>query len=99
MSHSITFAIIDFIHVNAVERGILLMENQKHFCTCADLNCKLNPCNHSRGCDPCIKKNLNAREIPSCFFKLVNNDLSNLKEFTIESFVDFFIKNKNNCSK
>lgn len=72
------------------------MENQKHFCTCKDLNCKLNPHNHSNGCDLCIKKNLKAREIPSCFFKLVNDDTSKLKEFTIESFVDFFNKEKDN---
>lgn len=70
------------------------MENQKHFCTCNDLNCKLNPHNHSTGCDLCIKKNLKAREIPSCFFKLVNVDISKLKEFTIEEFVNFFIQNK-----
>jgi hypothetical protein len=75
------------------------MENQKHFCTCKDLNCKLNPHNHSKGCDLCIKKNINAREIPSCFFRLVNDDLTELKEFTIESFVDFFIKNKDIYSK
>lgn len=75
------------------------MENQKHFCTCRDLNCKLHPSNHPRGCDPCVKKNLNAGEIPSCFFRLVGDDLTELKEFTIESFVDFFIKNKNTSSK
>lgn len=70
------------------------MENNKHFCTCTDLNCKLHPHNNPKGCDLCIKKNLKKREIPSCFFKLVNDDISELKEFTIESFVNFFIKNK-----
>lgn len=70
------------------------MENNKHFCTCNDLNCKLHPVNNSNGCDLCIKKNLAAREIPSCFFKLVNDDISILKEFTIESFADFYYKNK-----
>lgn len=70
------------------------MENNKHFCTCTDLNCKLHPHNNTKGCDLCIKKNLKKREIPSCFLKLVNDDISELKEFTIESFVDFFIKNK-----
>ena len=70
------------------------MENN-HFCTCKYLACPLNPHNHSKGCDPCIKKNLNAREIPSCFFRLVNDDLSELKEFTIESFVEFYGKYKN----
>jgi|GEM_PF-316813 len=68
------------------------MDNNKHFCTCNDLSCKLNPHNHSKGCDLCIKKNLKLREIPSCFFKLINEDLFGLKEFTIESFVDFYLK-------
>lgn len=49
---------------------------------------------YSGGCDLCIKKNLNAREIPGCFFNLVNDDLSNVKEFTIEGFVRFVIENK-----
>lgn len=75
------------------------MENQKHFCTCNDLNCKLNPCNHSKGCDPCIKKNLNAGEVPGCFFRLIGDDLNSLKEFTIESFVDFYTKNKDISKK
>lgn len=71
------------------------MENNNHFCTCTDLNCKLHPRNNSnKGCDLCIKKNLKAGEIPSCFFKLVNDDISGLKEFTIESFVNFYMKNK-----
>nr|WP_279288992.1 DUF6485 family protein [Anaerosolibacter carboniphilus] len=30
--------------------------NKKHFCSCKDLNCKLNPHNHDYGCDPCVKK-------------------------------------------
>lgn len=70
------------------------MKNLNHFCTCKDLNCKLNPHNNSKGCDLCIKKNLSAREIPSCFFKLINDDISKLNEFTIESFIDFFLENK-----
>ncbi|MDF2942589.1 MAG: hypothetical protein K0S01_1447 [Herbinix sp.] len=75
------------------------MENQIHFCTCKDLNCKLNPNNHNLGCDPCIKKNLKAGEIPGCFFNLVSDDLSQLNEFTLESFADFFHKNKENVQK
>lgn len=75
------------------------MEQQKHFCTCQDLTCKLNPINHSRGCDPCIKKNLNAGEVPGCFFRLVSDDLSELNEFTLEKFVDFFTKTKATYSK
>jgi len=72
----------------------VIMENNKHFCTCTDLSCKLHPHNNSKGCDLCVKKNLKAGEIPSCFFRLINNDISELKEFTIESFVDFYFKNK-----
>jgi len=70
------------------------MGNEKHFCTCADLNCKLNPHNNAKGCDLCVKKNLKAGEIPSCFFKLVHEDISGLKEFKIENFVDFYLQNK-----
>lgn len=70
------------------------MENNKHFCTCTDLNCRLNPRSYAKGCDLCVKKNLQAGEIPSCFFRLVNEDISELKEFTIECFVNFYLKNK-----
>ena len=70
------------------------MSQKPHFCTCNDRECKLNPCNHNLGCDPCIQKNLKAGEIPSCFFHLVSDDLSQLDEFTVESFVDFFIQHR-----
>jgi len=70
------------------------MTNQKHFCTCKDSSCKLNPNSHGLGCDPCIKKNLKAREIPSCFFHLIDEDISHLKEFTLESFVNFYLSKK-----
>ncbi|MEX1377821.1 MAG: DUF6485 family protein [Eubacteriales bacterium] len=65
-----------------------------NFCTCKDMDCKLNPCNHELGCTPCIQKNLKNGEMPSCFFNLVNDDLSDVHEFTIDSFVRFYIKNK-----
>jgi hypothetical protein len=70
------------------------MADYEHFCSCKDISCKLNPINHNLGCDPCIKKNLKAGEIPSCFFHLVNDDLSQLQEFTVESFVKFYRENK-----
>ncbi|QIB69353.1 hypothetical protein Ami103574_08455 [Aminipila butyrica] len=70
------------------------MAEREHFCTCTDTACKLNPCNHDLGCDPCIKKNLREGEIPSCFFHLVREDISELSEFTLESFTDFYLKNK-----
>ncbi|MDF3004802.1 MAG: hypothetical protein K0S22_1274 [Oscillospiraceae bacterium] len=70
------------------------MTTQKHFCTCQDTDCKLNPCNHSLGCDPCVRKNLKAGEIPGCFFHLIKDDLSQLDDFTLEGFVQFYLQNK-----
>lgn len=32
----------------------------------------MHPTNHDRGCAPCIAKNLQQREIPSCFFNKVS---------------------------
>jgi len=68
-----------------------------HFCTCDDTSCVLNPNNpdtNIKNCDPCIRKNLKAREIPSCFFLLVNEDMSGVEDFTIDGFVEFYLKNK-----
>lgn len=70
------------------------MTTQKHFCTCQDTDCKLNPCNHSLGCDPCVRKNLTAGEIPGCFFHLIKDDLSQHDDFTLEGFVQFYLQNK-----
>ena len=42
------------------------------FCTCRNLKCPLHPTNHDKGCTPCISKNLRLKEIPSCFFNLVD---------------------------
>ena len=50
------------------------MSNLSPFCTCTDLNCPLHPTNHDRGCAPCIAKNQREREIPSCFFNLVEKE-------------------------
>lgn len=81
-------------------------ESKQHFCTCDDLCCALNPNNPNNSnnsnnskdninsCDPCIRKNLKAREIPSCFFLLVNEDMSDVEDFTIDGFVEFYLKNK-----
>ena len=49
------------------------MTNLSKFCTCHRLDCKLHPANHDKGCSPCIIKNLNSKEIPECFFKLLEN--------------------------
>ena len=50
------------------------MKNVSSFCTCKDLTCPFHPSNHDRGCAPCIAKNLKEREIPSCFFNLVETE-------------------------
>lgn len=47
------------------------MSNLSTFCTCKDTNCPLHPTNHDKGCAPCISKNLKQREIPNCFFRMV----------------------------
>lgn len=68
--------------------------NKDHFCTCKDYSCKLHPKNHNLGCDPCIKKNLKNKEIPSCFFRNINDNLSEQKSFKYKDFSDFVIKNE-----
>ena len=44
------------------------MIDAKALCTCQDKACPLNPVNHDNGCTPCIAKNLELGEIPSCLF-------------------------------
>lgn len=58
------------------------------FCTCTDHMCPLNPVNHDKGCDPCIRKCLKLKEIPSCFFKDISPD-KNPKGYTYKDFADF----------
>lgn len=70
-----------------------------HFCTCDDLTCVLNPnnpnpSNQIQSCDPCIRKNLKAGEIPSCFFLMVKEDLADVEDFSIDGFVAFYLNNK-----
>ena len=43
----------------------------QNMCSCANLDCPLHPGKHEKGCTPCINKNLNLKEIPNCFFNLV----------------------------
>ncbi len=68
-------------------------EKKEHFCPCGDRVCPHNPNNekgHCRTCDACIQKNLAFGEIPSCFFKKVDPDISSLREFTFAAFVKFY---------
>ncbi len=76
----------------------------KHFCTCDDLTCALNPnnpnpSNQIQSCDPCIRKNLKAGEIPSCFFLLVNEDMTGVEDFSIDGFVTFYLKKKQSTNQ
>jgi len=65
-----------------------------HFCTCKDINCPIHPLKLGKGCDPCIQKNLMQGEIPSCFFRAVSDNLDGLEEYTFESFVRFYLRNR-----
>ncbi len=70
---------------------------KEHFCTCRDRKCPNNPNNPDTcvcSCDECVAKNLALGEIPSCFFRKIKDDLSDITEFTFESFVKFWIRNK-----
>lgn len=48
------------------------MSALSQFCTCQNLSCPLHPSRHDKGCAPCISKNLRLKEIPSCFFNLLD---------------------------
>ena len=49
------------------------MGNLSIFCTCKNLSCPLHPAKHDKGCTPCISKNLKLREVPNCFFNLIDH--------------------------
>lgn len=61
--------------------------------------CPRHPSNHDRGCDPCIQDNLERGKMPACFFKVVHNDVSNLRDYSIRGFVDFFLSHCGNQAK
>ena len=50
------------------------MQTSYSFCTCTDKQCPNHPTNHQKGCTPCILKNLTLREIPSCFFHILETE-------------------------
>ena len=65
-----------------------------HFCNCPVEKCPRHPRNHSNGCDPCIQDNLKKGKMPACFFLAVSDDVSDVNNFSMESFVEFFLKHK-----
>lgn len=62
----------------------------KH-CTCKDLDCPFNPVNHDKGCTLCIAKNLKLREVPSCFFNMVE-DGKHEGAYTFEDFAKIVLE-------
>ncbi len=56
-----------------------------HFCTCNKTDCELHPSRHDKGCSPCISKNLKSREIPSCYFNLLEGS----EQRSGDGFADF----------
>ena len=48
------------------------MKDAKEYCTCTDTKCPLHPVNHDLGCNLCIQKNLQRKEIPGCFFNSID---------------------------
>lgn len=67
----------------------------KHFCTCQSRDCPYNPFNHDEGCSPCIQKNLRRREIPSCFFNLLENAEQG-KGYSFKDFAELVLAGKEN---
>ena len=61
------------------------MDNISKFCTCKNLECPLHPTRHNKGCSPCISKNLRLKELPNCFFQLIEK----AETRTGDSFEDF----------
>lgn len=68
---------------------------KNHFCTCPDKTCDKHTANHNYGCTLCIRKNLDTGEIPSCFWTALGGDLSDVKEYTVEHFADYFQRIRN----
>lgn len=64
----------------------------KHFCTCPVTGCPRHPSNHNQGCDPCMKDNLKKGKMPACMFDAVSEDVSEVRDYTIKGFVDFYLK-------
>lgn len=75
-------------------KGMRIMSNNQHFCTCIDYECEFNPKNHSDGCNRCIESSLEDEEIPTCFFRKISADISEVKDFKFEDFTNFYLKHR-----
>ncbi len=65
---------------------------EKHFCTCTDAKCPLNPKNDHcvvKTCDGCVASCLKKGEIPACFFKDIHADTSQNTDYTYAGFAAY----------
>jgi len=67
---------------------------KEHFCMCPAVGCPFNPKNHNHGCDPCIKDNIKKKKMPACMFYSVHADMSEAADYSIEGFVDYYMKHR-----
>lgn len=63
----------------------------EHFCSCPATKCPRHPLNHENGCDPCIKDNIMKKKMPACMFQAVHDDVSEVRDYSIKGFVEFFL--------
>lgn len=74
-----------------------MVDAKRHFCTCGDTACPLNPNNPNlrnpnMGCDGCIRKNLALGEVPSCIFKRLGST-EGWDDYSVEGFARFVALN------
>lgn len=62
------------------------------FCPCTDYSCEFNPRNHEKGCTLCVEDSLKCRELPKCFFKEVQSDISDITDWSFEAFAKLVMK-------
>ncbi|MCL2065441.1 MAG: DUF6485 family protein [Candidatus Cloacimonetes bacterium] len=67
---------------------------ERHFCSCKQVECEKHPNNHDKGCDPCILKNLELGEIPTCFWINITNVIGKT-DYSVENFTKFYLDHKN----
>ena len=74
------------------------MSNLCDFCTCDNMECPLHPTKHDKGCAPCINKNLVLKEVPNCFFNLLNGAKAR-KGDTFRDFAQLVISSEHRLSE
>jgi hypothetical protein len=79
--------------MNAMAHRLDGVESKKNsFCTCVDDKCPCNPVNCEEGCTPCIAKNLAENEIPVCFYRKMEPDMSRNQDYSFKGFAAFVKK-------